>query len=93
SWGYRVIGALNYEGVLGRFSVQPHAAWLQDVRGVTPGPGGAFVAQRKAISAGVSVDYTNTWLVQLDYTTLFGASRFNLVNDRDFVRLQVTYSY
>jgi hypothetical protein len=93
SWGYRVIGALNYEGVLGRFSVQPHAAWFHDVRGTTPGPGGAFVAQRKAISAGVSVDYTNTWLVQLDYTTLFGASRFNLVNDRDFARLQVTYYY
>jgi hypothetical protein len=31
--------------------------------------------------------------VQLDYTTLFGAGRFNLQTDRDFVRLQVSYSY
>jgi hypothetical protein len=93
SWGYRVIGALTYEDVLGRFTVQPHAAWLHDVRGITPGPGGAFLEQRKAINVGVSVDYLSTWLVQLDYTTLFGASRFNLQNDRDFVRFQVSYYY
>jgi hypothetical protein len=93
SWGYRVVGALTYEGVLGELTVQPRVAWLQDVRGTTPGPGGQFVQHRKAINAGFTIDYTNTWLVQLDYTTLFGAGRFNLQNDRDFVRLQVTYSY
>ena len=93
SWGYRVIGALTYEGVLGRFTVQPRAAWLHDVRGITPGPGGAFLERRKALNAGVTVDYINTWLVQLDYTSIFGAGRFNLQNDRDFVRLQVSYFY
>ena len=93
SWGYRVIGALTYEDVLGRFTVQPHAAWFHDVGGITPGPGGAFLEDRKAISAGISIDYTNTWLVQLDYTALFGAGRFNLLNDRDFVRFQVSYYY
>ncbi len=93
SWGYRLLGALNYEGVLGAFTVQPHAAWFHDVGGVTPGPGGAFVEGRKAFSVGVSVDYTNTWLLQLDYTTLFGGGRFNLLNDRDFLRFQLTYFY
>ena len=93
SWGYRVLGALNYEGVLGAFTVQPRVAWLHDVGGVTPGPGGAFVADRKAFSVGVAVDYTNTWLLQLDYTNLFGAGRFNLLNDRDFVRFQLSYFY
>ena len=42
---------------------------------------------------GFSVDYTNTWLLQLDYTNLFGAGRFNLLNDRDFVRFQLSYFY
>jgi hypothetical protein len=79
--------------VLGRFTVQPHAAWLHDVRGISPGPGGPFLENRKLINAGLAVDYINTWLVQLDYTTLFGAGRFNLQNDRDFVRLQVSYFY
>ncbi len=93
SWGYRLLAALNYEGVLGAFTVQPHAAWFHDVGGVTPGPGGAFVEGRKAFSVGVAVDYTNTWLLQLDYTTLFGAGRYNLLNDRDFLRFQLTYFY
>ena len=93
SWGYRLLAGLTYEGVLGAFTVQPHVAWFHDVGGVTPGPGGAFVAGRKAFSVGVSVDYTNTWLLQLDYTNLFGAGRYNLLNDRDFVRLQLSYFY
>ena len=75
------------------FTVQPHAAWFHDVSGITPGPGGAFVEGRKAFTVGVSVDYTNTWLLQLDYTNLFGAGRFNLLNDRDFVRFQLSYFY
>jgi hypothetical protein len=93
SWGYRLVAGLTYDGVLGALTVQPHVAWFHDVGGVTPGPGGAFVAGRKAVSLGVSVDYTNTWLLQLDYTNLFGAGRFNLLNDRDFVRFQLSYFY
>jgi hypothetical protein len=93
SWGYRLLGALRYDNVLGGFSVQPSVAWLHDVEGVTPTPGGAFVEGRKAFNVGCSIDYTNTWLLQVGYTTSFGAGRFNLLNDRDFVRFQLTYFY
>jgi hypothetical protein len=93
SWGYRLLAALTYDGVLGAFTVQPHVAWLHDVGGVTPAPGGSFVAGRKAVSVGVSVDYTNTWLLRLAYTGLFGAGRFNLLNDRDFVSFQLSWFY
>jgi hypothetical protein len=79
--------------VLGAFTVQPRVAWFHDVGGVTPGPGGSFVEGRKAVNLGVSIDYTNTWLLQLDYTTFFGAGRFNLINDRDSVRFQLSYFY
>ena len=93
SWGYRVVGALTYEDVLGGLTVVPRVAWLHDVRGITPGPAGAFLENRKAVNAGVGIDYVNRWNVQLDYTAFLGASRFNLLNDRDFVRFQVTYYY
>jgi hypothetical protein len=93
SWGYRLLAALSYENVFGAFSVQPSVAWLHDVKGVTPTPGGAFVEDRKAVNVGASIDYTNTWLLQVGYTAFFGAGRFNLLNDRDFVRFQLTYFY
>ncbi len=93
SWGYRLIAALSYDNVFGGLSVQPSVAWLQDVKGITPTPGGAFVEDRKAVSVGCTVDYTNTWLLQIGYTRLFGAGRFNLLHDRDLVRFQLTYFY
>ncbi len=93
SWGYRLLAALSYDNVLGGLSVQPRVAWLHDVKGNTPGPGGAFVQNRKAFNVGCSIDYSNTWLLELGYTRFFGAGRFNLVNDRDFVRFQLTYFY
>lgn len=93
SWGYRLLAALSYDDVFGAFTVQPYVAWFQDVGGTTPTPGGAFVEGRKAFNVGFSIDYTNTWLVQLSYADIFGAGRFNLVHDRDFVRFQLTYFY
>jgi hypothetical protein len=93
SWGYRLQAALRYDDVFGAFTVQPYVAWLHDVGGNTPTPGGGFVAGRKALGVGFFVDYNNTWLLQLGYTNLFGAGRFNLQNDRDFVRMQLTYFY
>jgi hypothetical protein len=93
SFGYRLIGALSYDNVFGGFTVQPSIAWLHDAHGNTPSPGGPFVEGRKAVILGVSVDYTNTWLMQLSYTNFFGAGRFNLLNDRDLVRFQLSYFY
>jgi hypothetical protein len=93
AWGYRVSAALSYEGVLGAFTVQPHVVWVHDVQGTTPDSIGAFVERRKTLGVGFSVDYTNTWLLELDYTNFFGAGRFNLVNDRDFLRFRLTYFY
>jgi hypothetical protein len=93
SWGYRLLAALSYDDVFGGVTVQPSVAWLHDVSGNTPTPGGAFVAGRKAFNVGVAIDYNNTWLLQLSYTNLFGAGRFNLLNDRDVVRFQMTYFY
>ena len=93
SWGYRLLAALRYEDVLGGLTVVPSVAWLQDVGGTTPGPGGAFVEGRKAFNVSVSLESRNTWLLQLGYTNLFGAGRYNLLNDRDYVRFQMTYFY
>jgi hypothetical protein len=93
SWGYRLLAGLVYEGLLGGLTVQPRVAFLHDVGGVTPGPGGAFVAGRKAVGLGFSVDYNNTWLLDFGYTAIFGGGRYNLVRDRDYLRFQLTYFY
>ena len=98
SWGYRLVGSLTYDGVLGGLTLRPLLAWTQDVDGLTPGPGGAFVEDRKTLSAALEVQYTQRWTASLSYFRDFGGIRVagapvNLLEDRDFVRFNVVFHY
>jgi len=93
SWGYRLITRFQYNNAIGPWSVAPRVAWAQDVDGNTPGPGGAFLAGRKALTVGVGFDYQNAWQIDFSYTTYSGASRYNLINDRDFIGGFIKYSF
>lgn len=93
SWGYRAVAKLDFNNAIGAVSLSPRIAWAHDVDGNTPGPGGNFVDGRKAITFGIGADYQNTWSADLSYTDFFGAGRYNLINDRDFVALNIKYSF
>jgi len=93
SWGYRIVGRLTYNNAIGAWSLAPRFSWQQDVSGVTPGPGGSFIEGRKALSIGLQAGYQNAWQVDLSYTTFTGASRYNLINDRDFIGGFIKYSF
>lgn len=93
SWGYRLAGALTYEGVLGAFTVIPAVQWTHDVDGSTPGPGGAFVEHRKTFSASLEIRYTQRWSGSVGYVRNFGGTPFNVFEDRDLVRFQLIFEY
>jgi len=93
SWGYRVVGLLTYNGILGGITLQPRVVWAQDVGGTTPGPGGAFIEGREAFNVGLGGEYVNRWTADLGYTRFLGGGSFNQVRDRDFLSFQVTYYY
>ena len=93
SWGYRMVGKLDFNNAIGAVTLSPRVAWSHDVNGITPGPGGSFLEGRKAITFGLGADYQNTWSADLSYTDFFGAGRYNLVNDRDFLALNIKYSF
>ena len=78
---------------MGPWNISPRFAFQHDVKGTTPGPGGAFVEDRKAVSIGVNANYQSTWQVDLSYTTFFDASRYNLINDRDFIGANIKVSF
>ncbi|MEM6999006.1 MAG: DUF1302 domain-containing protein [Pseudomonadota bacterium] len=86
SWGYRIAGRLDYNNALfGAVNLQPRFSWRHDVSGITPGPGGNFLAGRKDISIGVRAVYQNEWEADISYTSFLGDSRQNLLHDRDFM--------
>ncbi|MGW8313680.1 MAG: DUF1302 domain-containing protein [Desulfuromonadales bacterium] len=93
SWGYRAVAKLDYNNAIGAATLSPRIAWAQDVSGNSPGPGGNFVEGRKAVTFGLGASYQSTWAADLSYTNFFGAGSYNLVNDRDFVAFNVSYSF
>ena len=93
SWGYRMVGRLDYNNVVGAINLHPRIEWRHDVSGISPGPGGNFVAGNKAATAGLGASYQNAWNADLSYTSFFGAGAQNLLSDRDFLSLSVSYSY
>ncbi|MCP4205115.1 MAG: DUF1302 domain-containing protein [bacterium] len=93
SWGYRLVSRLDYNNAFGGWNVSPRFSWQHDVEGVSPGPGGNFIEDRTALTLGLGFNRQSTWQFDLSYTVFSGASRYNLVNDRDFAGVNVKYSF
>ncbi len=93
SWGYRIVSRLTYNNAIAAWSLSPRISWQHDVSGVTPGPGGSFIAGRQALSVGIQAGYQNAWQIDLSYTMYQGADRWNLINDRDFLGGFIKFSF
>lgn len=93
SWGYRIVGRLTYNNVIGAVSLSPRIGWGHDVSGVSPGPGGNFIEDRTALTLGLNFGFQGTWSADISYTNFSGADRYNLINDRDFVAANFKYGF
>ena len=94
SWGYRLVMAPTYNNVFGSaWNMTPRFAFNHDVNGVSPGPGGNFIAGRKQATVGVAFDYQAQWRLDFAYTNFFGAGINNLLGDRDFISASISYSF
>ncbi|MBI5693513.1 MAG: DUF1302 domain-containing protein [Verrucomicrobia bacterium] len=93
SWGYQILGRLDYNNILPNVNMQPSIAFTQDVRGNTPLPLGNFVHGRRSLNLAVEFNYRNAWSFELRYVNFSGAGRFNLFADRDYFATTVKYSF
>ena len=93
AWGYVVAGRFEYNNAIGPVNMTPRFSFAQDVNGISPGPGGNFLEGRKALTVGTAFQYRINWEFDVSYTDFFGADRYNLLNDRDFVAANIKYSF
>lgn len=93
SWGYRLLLRGQYLGALGPVNLVPEIAFAHDVHGTTPQPLGNFVEGRKALTLSLGATYLNMLQGEISYTNFFGGGDFNLIKDRDFVSLSVSYFF
>ncbi|MBA3032249.1 MAG: DUF1302 domain-containing protein [Gammaproteobacteria bacterium] len=104
SWGYRLVGRLDYPNALGGATVSPRIAFSHDVDGSGP----TFNEGAKAITLGVGFNYRQNWQADIAYTAFFGgktesgidpvgglpyASSTNPMKDRDFLAISLSYSF
>ncbi len=102
SWGYRLAARADYSSVFNTaFNLSPRIAFNHDVNGITPGPGGNFLEDRKSLTLGIEGNYLSAWAADFSYTRFFGASDrdepgdavLNLIHDRDFAAFTLRYSF
>lgn len=93
SWGYQLVGRLDYNNVYHGVNMSPLIVFAHDVSGNTPLPMGNFIHGRKSITLGADFSFQNAWAFEVRYVNFFGAGRFNLLSDRDYVSANLKYSF
>ena len=93
SWGYQLAARLDYNNVFANVNVSPSLAFTHDVQGNTPLPLGNYVVGRKSVNLAVEFTYQNAWSLEIRYVNFFGAGRYNLLSDRDYVATTIKYSF
>lgn len=93
SWGYQILGRLEYPNLVAGVNLSPTVAFTHDVRGNTPLPVANYVHGRKSVTVSLEFTFQNAWSLEARYVNFFGAGRFNLLGDRDFVATTVKYSF
>jgi hypothetical protein len=109
SWGYRLLGRLDYPNAIGAVTVSPRLAYAHDVDGVSS----TFSEGTKAGTLGVGFNYRQNLQADIAYTWFWGgrtysgtdpgavppgqsadyASSANPLKDRDFLAVSVSYSF
>jgi hypothetical protein len=93
AWGYVVAGRLEYNNAIGDWNLLPHFTWVQDVNGVSPGPGGAFINGRIDVTLGLTASLRNRYEIDVSYSNYGGGGQYNQLNDRDFLAASVKVSF
>jgi hypothetical protein len=93
SWGYQVLGRLDYNNIFPNVNMAPSIAFTHDVQGNSPLPLGNYIQGRRSVNAAVEFTYRNAWSFEVRYVNFYGAGHYNLLNDRDYVATTAKYSF
>jgi hypothetical protein len=109
SWGYRLLGRMDYPNAIGGATLSPRVAFSHDVKGRSP----TFNEDAKALTLGLGINYLQNWQADISYTSFFGgdtisgtdpvpnpfgqpqtySSQTNPLKDRDFLAISISYSF
>lgn len=77
SWGYRLVGRMEYPNAIGGATLSPRLVFSHDVKGRSP----TFNEGAKALTFGLGINYLQNLDIDLAYTSFFGGERISGVDD------------
>lgn len=93
SWGYVLLGQLQYNSVFGTaVSLQPTVAFSHGVSGNSPAPLSNYREGSKSASLQLNGTYQN-WRGGISYTNFFGNEKYAGNTDQDFVSANISYAF
>ena len=90
SWGYRLLGVLEYNNVFAGVNLKPRVAYSHDVNGYSAN--GIFLEGRQALTLGLNADYLSKYSAGLSVTKFWGG-KYNTTKDRDFASFSLGMSF
>lgn len=90
SWGYRLLGILEYNNVFAGVNLKPRVAYSHDVNGYSAN--GVFLEGRQALTLGLNADYLSKYSAGLSVTKFWGG-KYNTTKDRDFASFSLGMSF
>ncbi|NML28124.1 DUF1302 domain-containing protein [Zoogloea dura] len=94
SWGYRLLGELEYPNAVAGWTAKPRMYWAHDVRGNAAD--GAFLENRRTLGTGVSLSRLEAgrrWTMDLAYTRFIDAARWDTSRDKDFLAASLNVAF
>jgi hypothetical protein len=73
SWGYRLLGRLDFDNAIGAATLSPRLAFSHDVSGVSP----TFNEATKAMTLGLTLSYQQSLQMDLAYTAYWGGRTYS----------------
>ena len=93
SWGYRLVGQLDYSDLIPAVVISPSLAFRHDVDGYSYQPAGPFEEGQMATTLGLQAVYQDRYKANASWTSFFGSNDYSTVDDRDYLALSVSMSF
>ncbi|TVP83246.1 DUF1302 family protein, partial [Thioalkalivibrio sp.] len=71
SWGYRIVGRMDYPNAIGAATLSPRLVFTHDVNGRSP----TFNEGARSLTLGMGINYLQNIEVDLSYTSFFGGDK------------------
>ncbi|MCF8469545.1 MAG: DUF1302 domain-containing protein [Parvibaculum sp.] len=93
SWGYVLLGQLQYNNAFGTaVTLNPTMAFSHGVSGNSPAPLSNYRQGAKSLSLQLNGSY-QSWRGGLSYTNYFGDEKYANNTDQDFVSMNISYAF